>query len=89
MLRLLALTLERGEWDTALAMWDGYLTAATATGLLSTTGPERARVLLTWLISSRQTRKPCWRRSRWTPNSNSDVAFALASSRPVLIARRY
>jgi len=46
MLRLLALTLERGEWDTALAMWDGYLTTATATGLLSTTGPERARVLL-------------------------------------------
>jgi hypothetical protein len=46
MLRLLALTLERGEWDTALAMWDGYLTAATATGLLSTTGPEHARVLL-------------------------------------------
>ena len=45
-LRLLALTLERGEWDTALATWDGYLTAATATGLLSTTGPERARVLL-------------------------------------------
>ena len=46
MLRLLALTLERSEWDTALAMWDGYLTAATATGLLSTTGPEIARVLL-------------------------------------------
>ena len=46
MLRLLALTLERGEWDTALAMWDGYLTAATATALLSTTGPEIARVLL-------------------------------------------
>ena len=46
LLRLLALTLERGEWDTALAMWDGYLTAATATGLLSTTGPEMARVLL-------------------------------------------
>jgi hypothetical protein len=46
MLRLLALTLERGEWDTALVMWDGYLTAATATGLLSTTGPEMARVLL-------------------------------------------
>jgi len=46
MLRLTALTLERGEWDTALAMWDGYLTAATATGLLSTTGPEMARVLL-------------------------------------------
>ena len=44
MLRLLALTLERSEWDTALAMWDGYLTA-TATGLLSTTGPG-ARVLL-------------------------------------------
>src|SRR5215510_14940568 len=44
MLRLLALTLERGEWDTALAMWDGYLTAAT--GLLPTTGPEIARVLL-------------------------------------------
>jgi hypothetical protein len=44
--RLLALTLERSEWDTALAMWDGYLTAATATGLLSTTGPEIARVLL-------------------------------------------
>jgi len=46
MLRMLALTLERSEWDTALAMWDGYLTAATATGLLSTTGPEIARVLL-------------------------------------------
>jgi hypothetical protein len=44
--RLLALTLERSEWDTALVMWDGYLTAATATGLLSTTGPEIARVLL-------------------------------------------
>ena len=39
-LRLIALTLERSEWDTALAMWDGYLSAATATGLLSTTGPE-------------------------------------------------
>ena len=46
MVRLLALTLERSEWDTALAMWDGYLTAATATGLLPTTGPEIARVLL-------------------------------------------
>jgi hypothetical protein len=46
MLRLLALTLERGEWETALVMWDGYLTTATATGLLSTTGPEMARVLL-------------------------------------------
>jgi tetratricopeptide (TPR) repeat protein len=46
MLRLLALTLERSEWDTALAMWDGYLTAATATGRLPTTGPEIARVLL-------------------------------------------
>jgi hypothetical protein len=46
MLRLLALTLERGEWDTALVMWDGYLTAATATGVLHTTGPEMARVLL-------------------------------------------
>jgi hypothetical protein len=46
MLRVIALTLERSEWDTALAMWDGYLTAATATGLLSTTGPECARVLL-------------------------------------------
>ena len=46
MLRLLALTLERSEWDTALPMWDGYLAAATATGLLSTTGPEMARVLL-------------------------------------------
>lgn len=46
MLRLLALTLERSEWDTALAMWDGYLAAATATRLLSTTGPEMARVLL-------------------------------------------
>jgi hypothetical protein len=46
MLRLLALTLERGEWDTALAMWDGYLTAATATGLLPPTGPEVARVFL-------------------------------------------
>jgi hypothetical protein len=46
MFRLLALTSERGEWDTALVMWDAYLTAATATGLLSATGPERARVLL-------------------------------------------
>src|SRR5262252_2627052 len=46
MLRLLALTLEHSEWDTDLAMWDGYMTADTATGLLSTTGPERARVLL-------------------------------------------
>jgi hypothetical protein len=46
MLRLLALTLEHGEWDTALAMWDGYLTVATATGLLPTTGSEIARVLL-------------------------------------------
>lgn len=45
-IRLLALTLECSEWDTALAMWDGYLSAATATGLLSTTGPEIARVLL-------------------------------------------
>jgi hypothetical protein len=46
MLRLLALTLEHSEWDTALAMWDGYLAAATATRVLSTTGPEIARVLL-------------------------------------------
>jgi hypothetical protein len=46
MLRLIALTLERSEWDTALAMWDGYLIPATATGLLPTTGPEIARVLL-------------------------------------------
>src|SRR5262245_2099022 len=45
-LRLLALTLERSEWDTALVIWDSYLTAATATNLLSTTGPEIARVLL-------------------------------------------
>jgi hypothetical protein len=46
MLRLLALTLERSEWDTAVAMWDAYLTAATATRMLSATGPEMARVLL-------------------------------------------
>jgi hypothetical protein len=46
MLRLLALALEHSEWDTALAMWDGYLTVATATGILPTTGPEIARVLL-------------------------------------------
>ncbi len=46
MLRLLALTLERSEWDTAVAMWDEYLTAATATRMLSATGPEMARVLL-------------------------------------------
>jgi hypothetical protein len=46
-LRLIALTLERSEWDMALAAWDSYLSAATTAGLLSSaTGPEVARVLL-------------------------------------------
>jgi hypothetical protein len=45
-LRLIALTLERGQWDAALDWWNGYLTAATAAGILPTTGPELARVLL-------------------------------------------
>ena len=45
-LRLIALTLERAEWDVALAAWQSYLTAATAAGLLPKTGPELARVLL-------------------------------------------
>ncbi len=45
-IRLIALTLERTEWDAALEAWQSYLTAATAAGLLSTTGPEIACVLL-------------------------------------------
>lgn len=45
-LRLIALTMERVGWDTALEWWDGYLIAATAAGILSKTGPEIARVLL-------------------------------------------
>jgi len=45
-LRLIALTLERSEWDTALQVWHSYLTTATTAGLLSATGPEVARVLL-------------------------------------------
>jgi hypothetical protein len=46
LLRLIALTLERTQWDDALDLWDGYLIAATATGALPATGPEIARVLL-------------------------------------------
>jgi hypothetical protein len=45
-LRLIALTLERSQWDAALDCWDGYVTAATADGTLPATGPELARVLL-------------------------------------------
>jgi hypothetical protein len=45
-IRLIALTVERTEWDAALVVWHSYLTAATAAGLLSTPGPEIARVLL-------------------------------------------
>jgi hypothetical protein len=45
-LRLIALTLERSEWDMALTAWNSYLSAATTAGLLSATGPEIARVLL-------------------------------------------
>src|SRR5262245_37649527 len=45
-LRLIALTLERSQWDAALNYWDGYVTAATADGTLPATGPELARVLL-------------------------------------------
>ncbi|MBI3797775.1 MAG: hypothetical protein HY268_12510 [Deltaproteobacteria bacterium] len=45
-LRLIALTLERRQWDAALDWWDSYLTAAAAAGTLPTTGPELARVLL-------------------------------------------
>jgi hypothetical protein len=45
-LRLVALTLERTQWDAALDWWNGYLTAAAAAGTLPTTGPELARVLL-------------------------------------------
>jgi tetratricopeptide (TPR) repeat protein len=46
LLRLIALTLERTQWDDALGFWDGYLMAATATGTLPATGAEIARVLL-------------------------------------------
>lgn len=45
-LRLIALTLEHLEWALALQAWDRYLTSATATGQLASTGPEIARVLL-------------------------------------------
>jgi len=45
-LRLIALTLERTQWDDALEWWDGYVTAATAAGTLPGSGPEIARVLL-------------------------------------------
>jgi hypothetical protein len=43
---MVALTIERTEWDGALALWDGYLSAAIAAGILPPSGPETARVLL-------------------------------------------
>ena len=46
LLRLIALALEQGEWEAALEWWDGYVTAATATGVLPAKGLEIARVLL-------------------------------------------
>jgi hypothetical protein len=46
LLRLIALTLEHADWYAALDWWNGYLTAATATGVLPANGPEIARVLL-------------------------------------------
>ena len=46
LLRLIALTLEHAEWYAALDWWNGYLAAATATGVLPASGPEIARVLL-------------------------------------------
>jgi hypothetical protein len=46
-LRLLALAVERtGIWDTALGLWDRYLTAAIQTRVLPSSGPEVCRVLL-------------------------------------------
>jgi len=46
-LRLVALALERaGMWDSALGVWDRYLTAAIQTRVLFSSGPEGCRVLL-------------------------------------------
>jgi hypothetical protein len=44
--RLMALTIERTDWTDALVLWDEYVAAAIAAGILSTTGPEMARVML-------------------------------------------
>lgn len=46
LLRLIALALEQVAWEAALEWWDGYVTAATATGMLPAKGQEIARVLL-------------------------------------------
>jgi hypothetical protein len=45
-LRLTALTMERTDWRGALELWDAYVTAAVAAGILPATGPELSRVLL-------------------------------------------
>jgi hypothetical protein len=45
-LRLLALALERTDWDESLEFWSEYLREATSAGLLPAKGPERARILL-------------------------------------------
>lgn len=46
LLRLIALALEQADWEAALEWWDGYVTVATATGVLPAKGLEIARVLL-------------------------------------------
>jgi hypothetical protein len=45
-LRLIALSLEPIAWDSALDWWGSYLTVAKAAGVLSSHGPDIARVLL-------------------------------------------
>jgi tetratricopeptide (TPR) repeat protein len=45
-LRLMALTIERTDWSDAVVLWDEYVTAAVAAGILPVKGPEISRVLL-------------------------------------------
>ena len=46
LLRLMALTIERMDWSDALVLWDEYVIAAVAAGILPAKGPELSRVLL-------------------------------------------
>jgi hypothetical protein len=46
LMRLMALTVERGDWSDALVLWDEYVSAALKAGQLPAKGPELSRVLL-------------------------------------------
>lgn len=46
LLRLIALTLERVDWEIALHWWNDYVVAAQKKGVLPTEGPDIARVRL-------------------------------------------